>query len=305
MAQYEVPSLYIDFSRLPPPTVIEEIDFEKLLQIYQTQVTDRLPVLKPAMALEQSPSNVILQAEAYGEMMVRARINAAARAVMLPFAVGADLDVLAAFYEEARDPVVANPRPYTTNPEDWESDERFRTKVQLSLEAFSTAGAPAAYVYHAMKADVTIRHASALRLDRQGTVKVTVMSGGSDPTPSAAQIAAVVERLHLPHIKPLTAVVRVAPPLVHRTAIRGEITLYPGPDQALVLSDIRGNLTKVRNRISKLGRDLTRAQLTAAINVEGVQNLRLDEPLVDQIADDDACVLVTDFDLRVATTRKE
>ena len=32
MPNYESPALYIDFARLPPPQVIEEIDYEALLQ---------------------------------------------------------------------------------------------------------------------------------------------------------------------------------------------------------------------------------------------------------------------------------
>ena len=83
MPSFESPSLYIDFARLPPPDVIETIDFESILDIYHTQLVDRataagLPKLVDALKLEQSPTNVILQCQSYGEMIVRARINAAA-----------------------------------------------------------------------------------------------------------------------------------------------------------------------------------------------------------------------------------
>ena len=102
MPSFESPALYIDFARLPPPKVIEEIDFEVLLAAYKAQVLAKKPELAAALALEQSPTNVILEAEAYGEMIVRERINAAARASMLPFATGSDLDVIGARFNVPR-----------------------------------------------------------------------------------------------------------------------------------------------------------------------------------------------------------
>ena len=102
MPSFESPALYIDFARLPPPKVIEEIDFEALLKVYQAQVLGKNPALAAALALEQSPTNIILEAESYGEMIVRERINSAARASMLPFATGSDLDVIGARFNVQR-----------------------------------------------------------------------------------------------------------------------------------------------------------------------------------------------------------
>ncbi|MGZ5390180.1 MAG: baseplate J/gp47 family protein, partial [Aeromicrobium sp.] len=228
MPTYESPALYIDFARLPPPQVIEEIDYEVLLGIYKAEVLSKNPKLEKAILLEQSPTNIILQAEAYGEMMVRARINAAARAVMLPFAVGADLDVLAAFYGVQRELIpVAGSNPLIFEPE---SDARFRRRVQMATEAFTTAGSEGAYIFHALAADPTIRDASAVAIDDKGGVKITIMNSGSDPLPTEAQLAAVRERLNRKNIKPLTDVVSVGSVEVLHTTIDAQLTLYPGPN---------------------------------------------------------------------------
>jgi phage-related baseplate assembly protein len=109
MPVYQSQDLFIDFARLPAPSVIETIAYEDLLTAYKARVLSANNDLAAALALEQSPLNIILETEAYGEMIVRERINMAARAVMLPFATGSDLDVLGALYGVARLPLVSTP----------------------------------------------------------------------------------------------------------------------------------------------------------------------------------------------------
>lgn len=289
MADLVSPSLYIDFSRLPPPDVIETVEYEALLARYKASVLARKPELDQALKLEQSPANVVLEVEAYGEMLVRARINSAARAVMLPFAKGADLDVLAAFFGVSR----------MTS----ETDEQLRRRAQLAPEAFSTAGSQGAYIFQALSSDVSIRDVTAIRTDDHGGVKVTVMNSGSDPLPTTQQLANVRARLHASNVKPLTDVVTVAAPTVHRTAIRAVVTLYPGPDGALVLKDIATAVARVRDRISILGRNLERAAVISALYQEGVENVRLTEPAQDIPVPEDACVQITAVEIGVDPVR--
>lgn len=291
MPSYESPSLYIDFARLPPPAVIEELDYEALLTAYKNQVLEKKPSLANALALEQSPTNVILEAEAYGEMLVRARINSAARAVMLAFAIGSDLDHLAAFFNVERGA--------------GETDESLRRRAQLAPEAFTTAGSEGAYIFQALSADLTIRDASATMINKSGGVKVTIMNSGSDPTPTTAQILAVANRLNQKNIKPLTDVVSVSPVNVIHTKIVANIDLYPGPDSGLVMNDIGKALEKIRGRISLIGRDLMRSAIISALNQEGVHSVELVSPAADIIAGTDACVIIDSAEVNVLPTRRE
>ncbi|MEN3238540.1 baseplate J/gp47 family protein [Methylobacterium ajmalii] len=305
MPTYESPNLFIDFARLPPPAVIETIRYEDLLDLYQDRVLKANPALEKALQLEQSPINIVLETEAYGEMMVRARVNAAARAVMLPFAVGSDLDVLGALYNEARLPLVDNPRPYTTNPEDWEGDTRFRSRVQMAPEAFTTAGSAGSYIYHAKSADPTILDASVMKVDRRGGIKVSIMNSGASPVPTTDQINKVTQRLLRPNIKPLTDVVSVTPVKVIYTDLVARVVLYPGPDAAIIRQTITDNLQSLRSRIALIGRDLTRAAITDALYVEGVQNVNLTSPAADIVAETDTCVWLRSADVTINGTRTE
>ena len=93
--------MIIDLSQLPEPEVIENLDFET---IYQELLGD----FREAMAgewtaeVESDPVLKLLQLAAYRELLLRARINDAARAVMLAYASGADLDQIGAGFNVQR-----------------------------------------------------------------------------------------------------------------------------------------------------------------------------------------------------------
>lgn len=305
MPSYESPSLYIDFSRLPPPQVVEELDYEALLKIYHEVVLAKNPKLERALKLEQSGANIILQAEAYGEMIMRARVNAAARAVMLPFATGADLDNLGALFGLARDIVPGDPDAQPVIEDAPESDERFRRRIQMAPESFATAGSEGAYIYHALTAHAGLRDASALKVDNLGGVKITIMNAGADPLPTQEQRDAVYNKLHQRNIKPLTDVVSVAAVTVKEVNLNAELILYPGPDAALVLADVQASLTALRGRVALLGRDLTIAAVYSTLMREGVQSVNLISPTVDVPAELDECVLIKTATISVNNNRTE
>jgi phage-related baseplate assembly protein len=279
MPNYTSPALYIDFARLPPPDVIETIEYESLLQVYKDQVLSKNSKLAAALSLEQSPTNIILEAEAYGEMLVRARVNAAARAVMLAFSKGADLDNLAAFFGVDR----------ATG----ETDDSLRRRAQMAPEAFTTAGSEGAYIFQALTADpAIIRDATAVKLNDKGGVQICVMANGTNPVPTTETILKVRDRLNSKGIRPLTDVISVVPVKVLKQQIVANISLYPGPDAALVMADIGIALNKVRANVSLIGRDLTRSALISALNQEGVQSVDLISPAENVVVDTNQCAYI-------------
>jgi phage-related baseplate assembly protein len=91
----------IDLSKLPPPELIEELDYEAILAEMRNKLRELLPEWT-GYELESDPANKVLEVAAYREMLLRQRVNEAARGVMVAFATGSDLDHLAAFYPETR-----------------------------------------------------------------------------------------------------------------------------------------------------------------------------------------------------------
>jgi len=86
----------IDLSRLPPPAVIEALDFEAVRAEMLADFKSRFPGF--TADLESDPVVKLIETAAYRELSLRQRINEAARAVMLATSNGTDLDHLAALY---------------------------------------------------------------------------------------------------------------------------------------------------------------------------------------------------------------
>lgn len=75
---------------LPYPKIIEELDYEKLLSEYEELFKSYFK--EEITLLESDPIKAVLEALAYREMILRARINEAIEATFLHYAKGSDLD---------------------------------------------------------------------------------------------------------------------------------------------------------------------------------------------------------------------
>ena len=94
------PVTVADLASLPPPQSIEELSFERIFAEMLQDFRARYPQYSALLASD--PAIKLLEVAAYRELLLRARINDAARASLLAFADGADLDHLAAFYGVTR-----------------------------------------------------------------------------------------------------------------------------------------------------------------------------------------------------------
>ncbi|TQR29153.1 baseplate assembly protein [Campylobacter sp. MIT 99-7217] len=75
---------------IPYPQIIEELDYEKLLKDYEELFKSFLK--EEVELLESDPFKAVLEALAYREMIIRARINESIKATYLHYAKGSDLD---------------------------------------------------------------------------------------------------------------------------------------------------------------------------------------------------------------------
>ena len=82
---------------LPFPNVIEELNYDELLKdvkrLFKTYLNDAEISL-----LESDNYSALLEALAYRELLLRARINESVKSMLLPFSSGSDLDNVAAIY---------------------------------------------------------------------------------------------------------------------------------------------------------------------------------------------------------------
>lgn len=286
----------LDISLLPPPQAVEPLSFEDILADLRGELVDLLPEIAPTLALESTVVSKLLQACAYRELRVRARFNDGVLATLLARATGADLDNRAADYGVARLTLV----PATDGaPAVMESDDRFRRRVLLAIDAYSVAGPAEAYVYHALTTLPWLRDATAVS-PQPGKVIVTLMASREDPEPTAEDRAKVALALSADRVRPLTDMVSVAGPNIHEVAIEAELTIYPGPDGNVVAQNARDRLAAWLDEVAFLGRDLRRSAIVSRLHVEGVQSVALISPAEDIIATPRDAVVVVATDVSIA-----
>lgn len=279
----------VDLSRLPPPSVVEPLSYE---QIYADMLA-RLKALVQTFdaTVESDPAVKLLQVAAYREFLLRARVNDAARAVMPAFAIGADLDQLAALVGIARKLIDAGDAARGI-PATWESDDEFRRRLVLAPEGYSVAGPAGAYIFHALSADADVLDASATS-PTPGQVLVTVLSRQGDGTAPAALINAVAAYLSADTRRPLTDLVQVRSATIVPYDIAATVTTYGGPDPAIVLKEARARLDAYVARCHRIGLDVTRSGIFGALHVEGVHNVALARPAADVVVDRTAATWCT------------
>lgn len=269
----------VDLSQLAPPNVVEALDFES---IFASMLADLRARDSSFTALvESDPAYKILEVAAYRELLVRQRVNDAAKAVMVAYATGADLDQIAANYDVAR--LLITPADETTIPPTaavYESDDEFRTRIILSLEGYTSAGSRGSYIFHALSASGDCKDVAVESLT-PGTVNVAVLSRTGTGAAPTQTIADVVEALNAEVVRPLCDTVVVTSASVVNYSITASLTIFPGTGQAEVLAAATAAVQAYADAQHRLGYDITRSGIYAALHQPGVQNVTITAPATD------------------------
>ncbi|MEM1077457.1 MAG: baseplate J/gp47 family protein [Pseudomonadota bacterium] len=271
----------INLARLPAPDVIQQRSAEEILAEMKAMVLIEMPELASVLDLESEPVVKLMEVCAYREMITRAQANDQARACLLAFATGPDLDHLGALLGVERlvlDPGDGDARPPIAPT--LERDDDYRARIQLAPEAFSVAGPEGAYVALALGADGGVKDVS-VASPAPGEVVVTVLSREGDGTATPALLTAVEEVVTDPARRPLGDAVTVSGAQITPYTVQAELTLYPGPDDGIVLAAAQAALAAYVDARHRLDNDVTLSGLLAALHQEGVQNVVLTAPAAD------------------------
>jgi len=284
-------SASLDLSRLPAPLVIEALDYELLrtafIETFVPLIEDALGIDYDVDGLETDPAIIIGEAFSYLRMLDRARVNDAARAVLVPFAVGSDLDNLASFFGVDR--LIG------------EVDSALRSRLAAAPDAFASAGPVGAYIFHAKTASPLVKDVGA-RSPTPGAVLVSILSSeAGNGTPSSDVLQAVRARLARPDIKPLTVALTVQAASI--TAINPAFTLMipAGPDPVLIRAAseaaVRGYAAE-RHAVGKIWRW---DGMVAAAKVPGVEKVSAFSPSADVDPGFDGAVFMNSLTITVET----
>ncbi|QND86509.1 Phage baseplate assembly protein J [Chromobacterium vaccinii] len=275
----------INLSTLPPPDVVETLDFEAILAdisatLLRVAPADMRAGIAAALKSELEPVQMLAQVAAYREMLLRQRINEAARATMLAYAEKADLDNRAADYGVTR--LLIRPADLSANPPtsaEYELDERLRYRCQMAMEGLAAAGPRGAYRFHALSASAEVADV-AIETPAGGRVRVWVLARAG--VASQALLDTVAAALNAESIRPLCDTVEVAAATPLAFSIQASIVYQPGGEAVSGgLEGARARLAKMLAQRRTIGGSVPRSAIDAALHVPGVDRVAILSPASD------------------------
>lgn len=265
----------IDLAALPAPQVLENLDFEVLYEDALRQFREYMAENWSA-ALESDPVVKLLELIAYWRVQDRARVNDAAKALLLAYAKGTDLDQLAANVElsrlvvQAEDLTAVPPLPQVL-----EEDDALRERVQLVYEGLTTAGPRNSYILHARNASGLVADATA-ESPSPAVVDVTVLSLEGDGAADAELLATVAAHVNDDDVRPVADRVNVRSAEILRYQVNAVVYLAGnGPEGEAVLAEAKSRLEAWKNPRRRLGVEVSRSAIDAQLHVAGVQRVDL------------------------------
>ena len=299
----------IDFSSIPEPTIIEELDFETILAAMIADLQSRDPSYTEI--LESDPGIKILEVAAARELILRQRVNDALKATLLRYALGGDLENLAAFYGLTRKAA--------------EPDAELRLRTIERIMGSSTAGGAAWYRFQALSADDRVKDA-AVSSPAPGEVSIAILSkegeraddatgealdqlgvaygitrnpgeadasyrerilaevqaGGGYGYASPDLVDAVNDRIQADDVRVLTDSVTVAGASIIPVEVVASVYLYPDTPVE-VFTTLQARLEAAFEAQSGLGWDVTRTWLISQLHPAGVQRVELAQPAANVI----------------------
>jgi phage-related baseplate assembly protein len=292
----------IDFNQLPSPELIEPLSFDVLKNNILEEFHARYPDFETVLPSE--PIIKLLETFAYRELLLRQRINEGAQHVLLAKATNKELNYLGARFGVNRE---------LSQEGTEESDERYRSRIGLALEGFSTAGPAGAYVFHTLKASPHVKdvfvdapefeeytlpselskhlpediillrstHKAGLDNAQPGDVVITVLSDQGDGYATQEIINAVDTHLNREDIRPLTDRVHVRPAAINSFKIEATLALYDGPNAQDIVAQVEQQCVTWLTSQYKLGHDISLSSLYAVLHQAGVKRVNLISPTKD------------------------
>ncbi|WP_342361405.1 baseplate J/gp47 family protein [Terrarubrum flagellatum] len=262
-------------SALPKPKVIEELSFEQILAEIKAETISDFPGLAGYIDLLTEPSAQQAIVYANREMRLRARVNDAARANLLFFATGSDLDHLAAFYDVTR---LAG-----------ELDDRLKRRVVLAMQGRSTGGTAPRYKLIALSASLRVKDAIVYRVGTNPTVNIAVFAADNGGVADADLIALVQAAVTADDKRMVSDRFVFRSAIFQTVNVEANVWLLPeSPDTLIPL--LASTLGVAWTVESGLGFDFVRPWAVARLMQSGVQKVELITPSSDVIAPPESAI---------------
>lgn len=276
-------------SALPQPEVLERLDYETILSDLIADASVRFTsagIDYDVGNLETDPVVIVLQAAAYREVLLRARVNdAAVRANLIAFATGADLDHQAAFYEVAR--------------MEGESDEALRERVVLAIHGRSTAGPEERYAFIARSADARVKEVAVYRVAGGPHLRVAIRSTDNEGVPTQDILDAVETAVTAKSVAVVSDDIEVVSGVIEVIDVSARVWLLPDAPKA-VFDGLESHLRAAWEKESSMGFDLNPSWIKARLHVAGVSRVEVVTPAAPVVVDDNHAIALGTVSLEMA-----
>jgi phage-related baseplate assembly protein len=252
------------------PNVIEKLSYEEIFSRMKEELIHRDASF--TALVESDPAIKIMEVAAWRELLLRQRINEAAKANLLKFAEGTDLDHLAEFYGVER--------------KSEKDDEAFRKRIKAKIVGWSTGGSREHYRYYALSADTRVKDALVESLV-PGKVQISILSTELS-TPSEKLLEIVRRQLNREDVRILTDTIEVISCNIIPINIHSKISMSPVVSQ----EEIKKQFSKKFEANKRLGWNVTKSWIIANLFVEGVENIELIEPQEDIVIKGNECAFL-------------
>jgi phage-related baseplate assembly protein len=262
-------------ANIPAPEIVETLDYEAIVTRKKTTFGDlweavrtanpslNLPTYDVSM-LESDPAVIIIEADAYDELLLRARVNDALRSNLLAYSVGADLDNLAADHGVTR----------LTG----ESDAALRERIILADQGRSTAGPEEWYEFHARSADVRVRDAKVYRPGPGPEINVAILSTVGDGTPTSDLLAAVLAAVSNSSVRSLNDIIAVESAVKTTVNVTADVWLLPETPMS-VFDGLEAGLRATLVNEGGIGFDVNTNWIDAKLTPAGVSRVTRTAPV--------------------------
>lgn len=269
-----------ELASLPKPHVVEELDVETILARKKATlqgIYDREGLPLTVLNTAYEPTTIQLETSSEDELNLRQRINDVARARLLAFATGADLDHLAAFYEVLR--------------MEGEDDQRLKLRVILAIQGRSTGGTEERYRYFALTADIRVADAIVYTVGRSPIIHVAIFS--TDPTgqANAALISIVDAALQHRKVRMANDTIVVGTAIRTIVNIEADVWLLPSADLT-TLQAMESSLRTAWGVAQALGRDFVLTWWVSKLMLDSVHKLEPVQPLGDIVVPPEEAVAI-------------
>ena len=280
----------VDFSQLPEPNLIQELDYEsifnerkeKFIALYPTAEQNQWRTI---LNRESDPVVKVLQENAYLELLYRNKCNADARSLLLAYAEGSDLDHLA-LTEYGLIRLIVTPADNSVVPPSsaiYESDERLKERCLLQYDGMNTAGSSNAYKFFTLTADGRVDGVKVHSdTDKPYLLDIIISQVDSQNGEATQELIDIVQAALDPeHVRPVCDRPIVKSSIAKPYQITARLFVGKNAEDSLLLEAANIRIQNYIQKARKNGQSIRLSALYAALHVDGINRVVIDAPSAD------------------------